>query len=246
MEPRDKIIDSDDFIKMLGFQLGKIDHFTVAVLSKRMELAKLVQEYKHRHGNQSILRKEIEDKRLAQVTDLAKKRSLNPNFAQALLYFIISESCRVQIDKLQTRSIEADKLFKIDKEAWYKLLKKNLLELAASFAPKYEKNYGDDAPFATSSCLNFEESVLQREIGALRGVGNLGLAVDLGCATGRLTFRIAPHFEHAIGYDISPDMISGAKSTQSRNVNFLKFKNITFEEIDIEKEICFRYTLLSV
>ena len=237
MKARDRIIDSESFIKTLGSRLGKIDQLTIAVLAKRMELVRLVEEWKHRHSDRPILREEIEGKRLAQAAQWAKKRGLNSNFVQAFLYLVISESCRIQIGELQARSIEADKLFEADKKAWYKLLKENLLNLSASFAPKYDKNYGDDAPFATSSYLSFEQSVLQREIGRLRGVGNLELAVDLGCATGRLTFKIAPDFKHVIGYDISPKMISTAESSQSRNVNFSKFKNVTFKEVDIEKEI---------
>lgn len=237
MKSRDKIIDSDDFIKMLGFQLGKIDHLIMAILAKRMGLAELVEEFKHRHGDQPILRKEIEDGRLAQAARWAEEKGLNPNFTQTLLYLVISESCRVQIGKLQTRPVKEDNLFKTDKEAWYRLLKKNLLELAANFASKYKKKYGDNAPFATSSYLDFEETVLKREINALKGVKNLDLAVDLGCAAGRLTFQMAPDFKNAIGYDISPDMISKAKSIRISGTNFSKFRNTDFEELDIEKGI---------
>jgi len=231
-EPKGRVNLPD--LKELGARLQKVDHHIVALLARRMDLAGQVEEYKSSHGGQPILRFPIEAKRLEQIKDWAGEKGLNPFFAQTILYLIISESCRVQISQLQARPTEADKLYEEDREAWYQHLKQNLLTLTAEIASGYDEEYGSSAPFATSSYLAFEERVIRREIETLRGFGNTGLALDLGCANGRITSQIAPYFERVVGCDISPQMIEQAKTRCQGNAFQ---KNMEFVTTDIEDGI---------
>ena len=236
MEPERKklktLIDSDDFLKVLGVELAKVDNVLISVLSKRMDLAKLVQEWKARHGKQPILRLETEDARIAQFAQWAGAKGLNQNFARAILYSIIAESCRVQIGQLQSISAE-EAIYDENREKWYQLLKNNLLALTAQVASEYDVMYEDNAPFATKSYLEFEGYVIETEINALKATGNTGIAIDIGCATGRVAFQSSPDFEKVIGYDISPDMIKVAKSKCDIN----GASNAEFIETDIENGI---------
>lgn len=216
----------------MGPQLAKVDSVLIAALSKRMELAKLVQEWKGRHGSQPILRLEIEDARIAQFAEWAKARGLNQNFVRAVLYFIIAESCRVQISQLQSKPDEDD-LYDKDRKKWYQFLKGNLLALTAQVAPEYDKMYDGDTPFATKSYLAFEENIIKKEINTLKALKNTTIAIDIGCATGRTTFSVAPYFDKVIGYDISPEMIKVAAEKRSNT----GVANVEFKETDIENGI---------
>jgi chorismate mutase len=108
-QPIDKMIQSPEFIKEIGKRLHKIDGVLVSALAKRMELAKLVELWKHMHGDQPIIRREIEIKRLNEVAALAEAKGMNPDFGRTFLFTTISESCRVQIDQYQMRQKEDKK-----------------------------------------------------------------------------------------------------------------------------------------
>jgi len=88
-------------LKSLGEKLAKIDRHIVVTLKKRMDLAKMVARCKIQQGKQPILRKDIEEERLRQVVVWAEEEGLNPDFAQSILYMIICESCRIQINEMQ-------------------------------------------------------------------------------------------------------------------------------------------------
>jgi len=221
--PRPALLELDKFIEVLGFRLDKLDHIIIASLAERMELARLVEEWKHHHDDQPILRQTIEDKRLNQVTEWAKEKGLDPNFARSLFYLIICESCKVQVDQLQGRSFEQDALYEANREEWYQILKKNLLKLTTEVASSYDDDYIGSAPFATNCYLEFEKNILRNEVSALRGLENKALAIELGCATGRIVFELAPDFDRVIGYDISEDMIAIARNKNGpENVEFIK------------------------
>jgi len=209
-------------LKELGSRLKKVDQHIVALLSKRMTLAKQVQEWKKANDNQPIIRFQVEEERLEKIKVWAEKRGINPAFAKAVLYFIIAESCRVQINHLQTKADDSENL------------QDNLLNLTSAIAPSYNEYYGKCTNFATASYIQFEDKEIKREIGTLKSMGNLDLALDLGCATGRITFGIATHFKKTIGYDISPKMIEEANKKKNDG---LISDDIEFTEIDIEKGI---------
>lgn len=211
-------------LKELGKRLKKVDHHLIALLAKRTILAKQVQEKKYVDGGQPIIRLDVEDQRFADIKKWAEKRGINPIFAESILYFIIAESCRVQIDHLQTNVGEIEKLRKAGKEEFYQILKKNLLALTAEVASSYDDNYGASADYATALYMSFEDETINREVSTLCSLGNSGLALDLGCATGRVAFMVAPYFTKTIGIDISPQMIGEAYKKKNPSDSSIEFR----------------------
>src|SRR3990167_963189 len=90
----------DRSLKTLGVRLTRADKLLVKVLGHRMELVRQVGAHKARNG-QKIIRVEIERQRLIKARAWARKNGLRPDFVSAILYLIIAESCRLQIDQLQ-------------------------------------------------------------------------------------------------------------------------------------------------
>lgn len=229
-------IKSKEFLNELSQALQKVDGVIMAVIRKRMSLAELVEEWKHIHGDLPILREKIEKERLSGFAELAKNGGIDPDFARALLYLIMSESRKVQIKQKQTRT-SLDQLHRTDKQGWFNHLRRNLLDLTAEIATTYDNRYKETAPFATKTYLDFEDNVIATEIKTLEDLGMQSLAIDLGCATGRTTTKLSPKFEKVIGYDISPEMIKTAENNQTRATNYSQYKNIEFLESDIEEKI---------
>ena len=209
----------------IGPRLRRIDRQLIDLLSQRMALSVQIEEYKERSG-QPILRPEIEEKRLTEVAEWANEKGVNPSFARAILYFIIKESCSVQIDHLQNE--RHDSVPPSDAE-WHQTLKQNLLSLTAKIANSYDEMY-DGSFFATHAYTDFENSVLERELALIK---DKSLALNIGCATGRVSFILSSSFDQVAGYDISPDMIdqSEAKLTAGN------IQNIGFEVVDAESGI---------
>lgn len=106
------------------------------------------------------------------------------------------------------------------------MLKSNLLELTRDWAPTYDENY-DSAFFATHSYLEMEMEILRQEIQMLDERSKF---LDLGCATGRLTIPLAQHFQAAIGYDISVDMLQLAREKVAGE----ECNRICFKDADVE------------
>ena len=156
----------------------------------------------------------------------ARKCKLSPHFAASILYQAIDESCKQQMIQLQNAATRRHKGPKTEDD-WYRLLKKNLLLLTKRWADSYDEDY-DKAFFATHTDLEFEEEILKQEI---KQVARKGLALDLGCATGRLAVKLASSFDQVIGYDISPHMVKKANEKSG------EFSNLSFVEADIEEGI---------
>jgi ubiquinone/menaquinone biosynthesis C-methylase UbiE len=112
---------------------------------------------------------------------------------------------------------------------WYDILKDNLLDLTSKVAPVYDEQY-DTAFFATHSYLEFENHVLAQEINSLI---DRGLALDIGCATGRTALALRSKFRRVIGYDISPSMIERARAKLAGSST----ETLSFEQLDIEQGI---------
>ncbi len=221
----------------LGARIEKIDLLLMALIQRRMELSTLVGKRKLRDREQKpekggrkkrvpFVRLSVEKKRVAGVRAWARKHKMNPHFAEAILYAIISESCKQQLIQLQNaggrhlRDPESD-------DQRYRVLKRNLLRLTERWSHSYDQDY-DRAYFATHAYLEFESFLLAQEIGKLSGCERV---LDLGCATGRLTIQLAERFPRAVGYDISPDMIRCAKA------KFSGAESVVFEEADLEAGI---------
>jgi chorismate mutase len=94
-------------LEQLGVLLAKIDRHLIMTLKKRMELAHKVEEYKSLEekdpNKQTIIRPNVETERLQAFSKLAEKVGLSPDFARVILWAIIAESCRIQIDQKQKR-----------------------------------------------------------------------------------------------------------------------------------------------
>ena len=75
------------------------------------------------------------------------------------------------------------------------MLKANLLKLTEGWSKSYDKSY-DEAYFATHAYLEFENSLIKEEVGKL---ASRDMALDIGCATGRMAFMLAEEFERVVG-----------------------------------------------
>ena len=212
-------------LKELGKRLKSVDMLVVALLKRRMDLALQVGESKLLDG-QKIFRESVESERLEQVRKEAVRVGLSPHFAASMLYQAINESCKQQMIQLQDIDGRTNKT-QLTPDMEYALLKQNLLQLTAAWAPVYDASY-DEAFFATHAYLEFENELLQREIGTLSPGGIL---VDLGCATGRIAVKLAGLFDRVVGYEISPHMIEVARAREGLP------ENVLFVEADIEQGI---------
>lgn len=210
----------------IGGRLRKIDRQIVILLSQRMKLSLQVEQWKEAH-QQPILRPEVEERRLAEIATWAKEKGVSPDFARAMFYFIIRESCAVQVSYLQN---EGQHEIEPQNEAeWHKQFKNNLLSLTAEIADSYDSLY-DKGFFATHTYLDFESKVLEQELALMK---DKDLALDIGCATGSVGLKLAPLFSQVIGYDISPEMIGQAKNKTVASGIW----NARFEVADIESGI---------
>lgn len=222
-------MDIDLNLKELGVRLAKVDILLMSLLKRRMELASQVATFKIKKGL-PFIRLKIENQRLAEVRKWARRHKINPHFADAVLYSAIGESCRQQLIQLQKTGRRKLKDPENDSQ-WYQILKGNLLKLTERWSKSYDKDY-NAGYFATHSYLEFENHLLEQEIGQLSERNSM---LDLGCATGRVTLRFAGKFKKAIGYDISPHMIQQAKS-KLRNKKG-KLSRVSFKQADLEKGI---------
>jgi ubiquinone/menaquinone biosynthesis C-methylase UbiE/chorismate mutase len=182
----------------LGADLRKIDRLIMDLVKRRMDVAHLVAQEKQRTGG-VMYRPQIEDERIAAIGDHARAIGLNPHMARAMLYFLIAESC-----KEQTILIESQAGAQQRPEA--ERLKENLLRLTEEVAGRYDER-DSASKFATQLYASYETELIRRDAQALE---DRALALDLGCATGRIALDLADSFEHVAGYDVSTHMIAAA------------------------------------
>ena len=84
-----------DRLEELRRALEVVDKQTVALVARRLELAREVGEYK-KFNNLPIFNGEVEEHKMQRAATLAKKHNLDANFVRSLLYLIINESCKEQ------------------------------------------------------------------------------------------------------------------------------------------------------
>ena len=213
-------------LDQIGRRLRQVDQELVALMGQRMRLSLQVEEYK-RTRNEAIFRPDVEKRRLDEVCELARHHGMNPEFARSVFYAIIGESCKMQMIQLQKNAYLPDE--DIDEEQWNARLKENLLNLTARCAPIYDKEY-DAGFYATRLHADFEQSMI---LGACQHYRGTGLAIDLGCGTGRVALTLADSFTQIVGYDISPDMIEVAR----RKYQDAHARKCSFEVVDLEAGI---------
>lgn len=213
----------------LRVDIDKTDRHIVALLSKRIELARKIEEAKF-SGGKPILIEETEQGKLGTLAGLASKKGLSIPFVQSLFYSLFSESCRIQTKQRDQRS--GDALSSVeDDDKRYQRLKQNLLDLTDQLMHKESGTYNIDS-FGTISYLDFERDVIKNEIGTLESLGNNNMAIDLGCGVGIVSFSMTPHFQQVKGFDISPSMIRQASFV--RECTGLDTLRASFEVLDIE------------
>lgn len=220
----------NDTLNGLRIDLDKTDRHIVALLAKRIELIRKIEEAKFSNG-EPILREETEQEKIGGLAVLAGKKGLSIPFVQSLFYSLFSESCRIQAKQRDQRNglnpVPADE----NEDERYRRLKQNLLDLTDQLLPAYKNIYNLDS-FGTISYLDFEKDVIKTEVGTMVSLGNNDLAIDLGCGVGLVSFSLTPHFQRVMGFDISPSMIKQASFV--RNSTGLDTLRATFEVLDIE------------
>lgn len=224
-------------LKKLDERFRKTDSFLLEILKIRLAnggLSDLVVENKIRESGGkpfSKRRLDIEEKRIERMKRWAQENGINPNFAGSLMYSIIVESCMVQ-DEAWLKKVKNHEgaLNENDSEVLYAFYRQDLLKLTAIVAESYDDNYGK-GHMASEHYFKFEKKILNGMIS--EGMQDKSLAVDLGCATGIMSFEIAHRFKKVNGYDISPDIIAVANKRKEEK----SISNVDFIKVDIEDGI---------
>ena len=213
-------------VDQLGLRIGMTDRLLLRLLAHRMGLAVSVGARK-RADKQEIYRRDTENKRIDALRIEGRKLGLNESFVEAVIYLVIGEACKQQMIRLQKEQDPLPNTTSDDE--WYDICKQNLLALTAQVAGSYDQDY--DLAFSASSAYRaYEDGVINEQVAKLP---KRGLAVDLGCATGRQALRLADKFESVVGFDLSPAMIEQAdKNKFAKNIG-----NATFKVADLEQGI---------
>lgn len=220
----------------IGRRLARVDRHLLQTLAVRIgagSLSDTVAECKRKTQGPlpEITRKEVEDQRLAQAATWAERLGIDPDYAAAVLYGAISESCRTQMNYLHQHFKDQESGTEDDPDMAWRFYREQLLLLAKAVAPHYDEGYAREF-FGTKIYLRFEKMELGRLVADL---DDHQLALDLGCATGIKSVTLSESFKRVVGYDISLDMIEKANSRlEKENGNA---KRITFDVADLEEGI---------
>jgi len=174
-----------------------------------------------------IIRSSVEDERIKMAIDMAKEAGVDQVFAGGLMRSIIDRSCHDQLLELQANLPIDGNLETEDQQ--YSRLKDNLSKLVAIIVDDYDDlYYGVKTPYAVRAYLNYERDVLDRVISTLP---DHDCAIDVGCATGKVSLRLADKFNRVIGYDLVEEMVNLSKAWLEKNPCI---QNVKFEKWDIE------------
>lgn len=219
----------------IGRRLARLDRHLLQTLALRIgagNLSDAVAEYKRNQQGPmpELIRKEIEDQRIAQAVTWAERMDIDPDYAAGMIYAVISESCRTQMNFLHLHFNDQDiGSIENNPDAIWRFYRKELLRLTKAVAPYYDDGYAKSF-FATNIYLRFEKKELGRLIADL---DDHRLALDLGCATGAKSLMLSENFKQVIGYDISPDMIELANlrlKEKSAGGNHVAFNVVDLED----------------
>ena len=213
-------------LDQLGRRIGGIDRMILRLIAHRMGLAVSVGARK-RADDQEIYRKDTEDKRIDGYRVEGRKHGLNESFVESIMYAIIGESCKQQMIRLQRPHDPLPNPKNADE--WFDMCRQSLLKLTERVASSYDNDY-DQGYSASSSYRSYEDAVIDENVAKLQ---HRGVAVDLGCATGRQAIRLAGAFDSVVGFDLSPHMIAQAE----KNGASKQASNARFEVADLEKGI---------
>lgn len=213
-------------VEQLGRRIRVVDQHLLRTVAHRMGLAVSVGARK-RADDQPIFRRQVENMRLDEARIEGRKLGINEGFAEALLYMLIGEACKLQMIHLQDEAYEPLPDTKDDEE-WFQVCRRNLLALTEHVAPIYDQEY--ESGFTASGAYRvYEERVIDEQVNLL---GNRRLAIDLGCATGKQSLRLASRFDLVRGFDISPHMVDVA-----RRKAVAHSEHVQFDVSDLEHSI---------
>ena len=142
--------------------------------------------------------------------------------AKTINYFIPIEGNDLEYSL--TINLVAERLIK-------RLKKKFHLVLSEVSAAIYDEHYAK-TKIATVSAMEFEEKKLIELVKNLKHENKVGLAIDVGCGTGRHSFILSKVFHEVYGYDFSPRMIKEANDRKRKE----DITNILFSVNDFEYE----------
>jgi chorismate mutase len=97
----------------LGEELKAVDQGIMNLIARRLDLAYKVGVYKYLQG-EPISRPTVEDTRITAVSDYAVSLGINPHLAAALLYLLIDESCKHQMQALQRGTLLQENIMKLE------------------------------------------------------------------------------------------------------------------------------------
>ena len=219
----------DGLRKVTGLRMSRTDKHIINVIAQRDgcgSISDLVAEIKLKDKSPPV-RKEIEDQRLAMAATWAQKKGLDPDFAALISYSLILESCREQ----SIYSFNHCLVDENNKEELTSFYRKELLRLTRDVAISYDKNYNHDF-FGTKTHADFENKLINNFFVDSK---KNSLALDLGCATGKKSFKLAKKFKSVVGIEISPDMVFLAKEKSKEQ----GFTNTDFILHDLENNLPF-------
>ncbi|MGI8426386.1 MAG: YbaK/EbsC family protein [Actinomycetota bacterium] len=106
------------------------------------------------------------------------------------------------------------------------------LVLSEVATPIYDRIYAKQK-VATDELMRFEERLVKDVVQRfLPNPEDRGIAVDVGCGTGRHTFPLAKTFSRVYAFDFSPLMIRAAEKKKAHN----DIRNVLFSVADLEYE----------
>lgn len=219
-------------LEKIGQRLARVDRHLFQTLASRIGAGSLseavaVCKRKQQGPMLELIRPDIENQRIAQAITWAERLGLDPNYAASVLYGIMSESCRTQINFLHQHFNDQESE-EDNSDADWKFYREELLRLTKAVVSDYDEAYTRES-FGTKIYLDFEKKQIDNLINNL---DDYQLALDLGCATGAKSIMLANSFQRVVGYDISPQMIEQAK-LKLREENDIN-KRISFELVDLE------------
>jgi ubiquinone/menaquinone biosynthesis C-methylase UbiE/chorismate mutase len=208
--------ENENPLSKIGQDIKVIDMHIIEAMAARMQAAREVEHIKAvRSDNQPIYRESVENDRITFIREYASSRGINPHFAEAILYAVINESCKIQMIQRENHGTYLHSV----NDLTYEELKSNLLMLTSIVASTYDNGYAGSFP-ATRIYLDFESKVINYTIDLLEDNIADRRFLDIGCATGVTSSLVSDKFSHLVGVDISADMIEIAKNKFSGDSRF--------------------------
>ena len=193
------------------------------ILNERLMLVREVAAQKKTKGDGVIHAPSREAAIFDRTVDHCRVLGLDPDYVLEIVSLMIAHAKDAECDVLGVDTFLDTRPKKQED------LRANLLKLTAATAPNYSPDYcegrGSDA---VQSYLGREQQLLRESIDALP---NRKVALDLGCATGKVAELLERYFCRVRGFDLCPQMIEHARTRR------LWPDYVEFETTDLEERI---------